>query len=75
MKFNEEKKISEFNTLLDMARREGVRDTAVQISSHLDGLICHVVRSELSAVEIVELLQVESQKLHNAGLGIGGASC
>ncbi|HEY1843669.1 MAG TPA: DUF2732 family protein [Buttiauxella sp.] len=75
MELSEGQQVKKLNSLLEAARNEGAKITAVKISSHLDGLICHVVRNELSAVEIVELLQVESRKLHNAGLGIGGASC
>lgn len=72
---HEDKRFKEMLQVLTAARRDGERTAIVKVSCHLDKIICHVVRSELSAVEIVELLQVESRKLHDAGLGIGGASC
>lgn len=58
----------QLNSLLTHARAEARADAAVKYSSHIDGLIRHITKNELSGVEIVELLHQESQKLHKSGL-------
>jgi hypothetical protein len=55
-----------FSALLAQAVREAQRDTATRISSHFDGLIAHISKSELNRTEIIELLGQESVKLHNS---------
>lgn len=72
---SEDKKFNDMLQVLAAAHLDGERAAIVRVSAHLDGVIRHVVRSELSAAEIIELLQVESQKLHDVGLSIGGATC
>lgn len=57
-----------FSLMLQQARTEAQADAATRFSSHLDGLIRHIAGSELSRVEIVELLSQESIKFHNVGL-------
>ncbi|MBY7542758.1 DUF2732 family protein, partial [Escherichia marmotae] len=42
-----------------------------RFSSHLDTMIRHITKAELSRVEIVELLSQESEKFHNIGLSRG----
>ena len=46
-------------------------DAATRFSSHLDAMIRHITKAELSRVEIVELLSQESEKFHNIGLSRG----
>lgn len=55
-----------FSALLAQAISEAQRDTATRISSHFDGLIAHISKSELNRTEIIELLGQESVKLHNS---------
>ena len=57
--------------ILQQARADAQADAAVRCSSHLDGLIRHITKAELSRVEIVELLSQESEKFHNIGLSRG----
>jgi hypothetical protein len=60
-----------FSLMLQQARNEAQTDAATRFSSHLDGLIRHIADSELSRVEIVELLSQESIKFHDIGLSRG----
>ncbi|HBD6004665.1 TPA: DUF2732 family protein, partial [Escherichia coli] len=53
------------------ARTEAQADAATRFSSHLDTMIRHITKAELSRVEIVELLSQESEKFHNIGLSRG----
>ena len=53
------------------ARTEAQVDAATRFSSHLDAMIRHITKAELSRVEIVELLSQESEKFHNIGLSRG----
>ncbi|EIO1982474.1 DUF2732 family protein [Salmonella enterica] len=57
--------------LLQQARTEAQADAATRFSSHLDAMISHITKAELSRVEIVELLSQESEKFHNIGLSRG----
>ncbi|GDN18211.1 hypothetical protein BvCmsNSNP015_02669 [Escherichia coli] len=58
--------------LLQQARTEAqADDAATRFSSHLDAMIRHITKAELSRVEIVELLSQESEKFHNIGLSRG----
>ncbi|EMD9722018.1 DUF2732 family protein [Escherichia coli] len=57
--------------MLQQARIEAQADAATRFSSHLDAMIRHITKAELSRVEIVELLSQESEKFHNIGLSRG----
>ncbi|HDS8251670.1 TPA: DUF2732 family protein [Escherichia coli] len=57
--------------LLQQARTEAQADVATRFSFHLDAMIRHITKAELSRVEIVELLSQESEKFHNIGLSRG----
>ena len=48
---------------LDQARKEGKQDALVLVSVHLDRFATHVANEGLSAIEIVELLRQEAEKL------------
>lgn len=54
--------------LLQQARNEERVHAATRFSYHPDALIRHIDDTELSRVEIVELLSQESIKFHNIGL-------
>ena len=60
-----------FSLILQQARTEAQADAATRFSSHLDAMIRHITKAELSRVEIVELLSQESEKFHNIGLSRG----
>lgn len=66
---------AQLNIIISQVRDEAQANAAVKYSSHIDGLIRHITRNELSSVEIVELLHHESQKLHEAGLNYRRGSC
>ncbi|STF42813.1 Uncharacterised protein [Escherichia coli] len=51
-------------------RSTGRRSDALFLP-HLDAMIRHITKAELSRVEIVELLSQESEKFHNIGLSRG----
>lgn len=48
--------------MLKNARNEAKADAAVSFSSHLDRMATHAAVNDLSSVEIIELLRVESEK-------------
>ena len=54
--------------MLHQARNESKTDAATRSTTHLDAMIRHITKAELSRVEIVELLSQESAKFHNLGL-------
>ncbi|EMV1340703.1 DUF2732 family protein [Escherichia coli O30/O9:H25] len=62
-----ENKCGKYALLLQQARA----DAATRFSSHLDAMIRHITKAELSRVEIVEMLSQESEKFHNIGLSRG----
>ncbi|MDF8985243.1 DUF2732 family protein [Escherichia coli] len=66
-----ENKCGKYALLLQQARTEAQADAATRFSSHLDVMIRHITKAELSRVEIVELLSQESEKFHNIGLSRG----
>ena len=66
-----ENQCGKYALLLQQARTEAQADAATRFSSHLDAMIRHITKAELSRVEIVELLSQESEKFHNIGLSRG----
>lgn len=66
-----ESQCGKYALLLQQARTEAQADAATRFSSHLDAMIRHITKAELSRVEIVELLSQESEKFHNIGLSRG----
>ena len=57
-----ENQCGKYALLLQQARTEAQADAATRFSSHLDAMIRHITKAELSRVEIVELLSQESEK-------------
>ncbi len=60
-----ENQCGKYALMLQQARTEAQADAATRFSSHLDAMIRHITKAELSRVEIVELLSQESAKFHN----------
>lgn len=57
---------SNMKALLAQATIEAQLVTATRFASALDSLIAHICKSEMSRMEIIELLGQESEKLHNS---------
>lgn len=55
------------NDAINKALADAKADSCTRFSSHLDGLIRHITKEELSSVEIIELLHQESLRFHAAG--------
>lgn len=55
------------NDAINKALADAKVDSCVRFSAHLDGLIRHITKEELSSIEIVELLHQESLRFHTAG--------
>ncbi|MGC1034477.1 DUF2732 family protein [Pantoea agglomerans] len=53
--------------LCNQARFEGGKDMATKLSGRLDRLATHAANSDLSAVEIVELIRQESEAIDSKG--------
>ncbi len=71
MTVNTGRQCGNVSLMLQQARTEEQADAATRFSSHLDSLIRHISNSEMSRVEIVELLSQESVRFHNIGLSRG----
>ena len=63
-----ENQCGKYALLLHQARTEAQADAATRFSSHLDAMIRHITKAELSRVE---MLSQESEKFHNIGLSRG----
>lgn len=57
---------SNMKALLAQATVEAQQVTATRFASALDSLIAHICKSEMNRTEIIELLEQESEKIHNS---------
>ncbi|WP_254902744.1 DUF2732 family protein [Cedecea sp. NFIX57] len=55
------------NDAISKSLADAKADSCARFSAHLDGLIRHITKEELSSIEIIELLHHESLKFHSAG--------